>query len=367
MKLKDDCRYFRGEKPCLYQRLCPDCPYYQPFSFRILIIKGRAQGDVLRTTPLVAAIKRAIPDSHLTWIVDEESVDLLTHNPHLDRIVTFSLEGVLSLQHQEFDLLLSLDKEPISTALAQSVPAKEKKGFGLNRWGNLTIFNPESEYAFQLGVDDDLKFRQNQKTYQQIIHEITGFKYQRDPYLFYLQDEDSQRANQYFETHRIKPAKLNIGLNTGSGTKFLTKQWPQDHFVQLIDLLHHQLDANVFLLGGPRETQLNRRIEKLSSCPVYNTGNNNSLREFAGFLAKMDLIVCSDTLALHLALALKRKVVALFGPTCPQEIDLYDSGIKLFTGVSCAPCYKQTCPEMTCMKSILPLEVFQAIKSLLES
>lgn len=367
MKLRDDCRYFRGEKPCLYHRLCPDCPHYQPFPYRILIIKGRAQGDVLRTTPLLTAIKRNFPDSHLTWVVDEESVDLLTHNPHLDQIVTFSTEGVLSLQQQEFDLLLSLDKEPISTALAQSIQAKEKRGFGLNQWGNLTIFNPESEYAFRLGVDDDLKFHQNQKTYQQIIHEMTNFDYQRDPYLFYLQEKDRLRANQYFEINKINSSKINIGLNTGSGVKFLTKQWPPEYFVRLIELVHHQLDANIFLLGGPRESILNQQIEQSTSSAVYNTGNDNSLREFAGFLAKMDIVVCSDTLALHLALALKRKVVALFGPTCPQEVDLYDLGIKLFSGVSCSPCYKQTCAEMKCMKSISPSQVLQAIKSLLES
>lgn len=365
MKLKDDCIHFRGEKPCVYQRLCPNCPYYQPFPRRILIIKGRAQGDVLRTTPLLLAIKRTYPESHLTWVVDKESVALLAHNPYIDRIVTFSPEGVLSLQQQTFDLLLSLDKETFSTALAQSIKAKEKKGFGMNQFGNLTIFNPESEYAYQLGVDDELKFRQNKKSYQQIIHEMTGFPYQRDPYLFYLQDRDAQRAEEYFRMHQIDKSHPRIGLNTGAGEKFLTKQWPPEYFVQLISLLHQELSANIFLLGGPRETKLNQQIEKDSPAPVFNTGNDNSLREFAGFMSMMDVVVCSDTLALHLALALKRKVVALFGPTCPQEIDLYDIGVKLYAGLSCSPCYKQTCSDLSCMKSITPAQVFQAIKSLL--
>jgi len=365
LQLKDDCLHFRGDKPCKYKRLCSGCPYYQPFPKRILIIKGRAQGDVLRTTPLLPAIKRTYPDSHLTWIVDEESVPLLTHNPYLDRLVFFSLENVLYLQQQTFDLLLSLDKEPLSTALAQSIKAKEKKGFGLNQWGNLTIFNPESEYAFQLGVDDELKFHQNKKTYQQIIHEMTGFNYQRDPYLFYLQEEDTLRAKKYFQSKKIDKSRPLIGLNTGAGEKFLTKQWPAEYFIQLSQMLYQELKANIFLLGGPRETKLNQQIEKKSNIPIFNTGNDNSLREFAGFISFLDVVVCADTLALHLALALKRKVVALFGPTCPQEIDMYDLGVKLFAGVPCSPCYKPTCAELSCMKSIKPIQVLEAIKSLL--
>jgi ADP-heptose:LPS heptosyltransferase len=67
---------------------------------------------------------------------------------------------------------------------------------------------------------------------------------------------------------------------------------------------------------------------------------------------------------MHLAIALKRKAVVLFGPTCPQEIELYGRGSRMFKGISCSPCYKQTCPDARCMKEISPLEVFEEIKKL---
>jgi heptosyltransferase-2 len=326
-----------------------------------LIIKCRAQGDVLRTTPLLPALKRKYPLSHVTWLVDRESLDLLLYNPYVHRLLGYDLESVLSLQVSRFDLLISLDKEPGLTALATQVKAPQKRGFGMNEFGNLMTFNPAAEYAHRLGVDDELKFFKNQKTYQEVIHEVAELPYAGDEYVFVLPDEATEKARLFFKRHRIPGSRPAIGLNTGAGTKFETKQWPARHYVRLISYLTQKMKANVFLLGGPKERDLNRLLAGKSRARVYDTGTDNSLLEFAGFISLLDLVVTSDTLGMHLAIALKKPVVALFGPTCPQEIDLYGRGTKLFPGAGCSPCYRQTCPETVCMSAITPERVFAEI------
>jgi len=362
--LKADCIHFKGDKPCRFKLICEGCPHYEPFAAHILVIKGRAQGDVLRTTPLLPGLKKKYPRSFISWLVDKESVDLVLHNPYIDRIHAFDLENVLALSAEKFDVLISLDKEPGLTSLATRITAAKKYGFGMNRHGNLMIFNPASEYAYRLGVDDPMKFRQNRKTYQEIVHEAAEIPYRHDEYIFVLTDEDLEKARRFFKKRRISGKKPAVGLNTGAGNKFETKQWPKDYYLKLIGLLHDRLGANVFLLGGARETAFNRELERKSKGKAINTGHDNSLREFSGFLSLMDVVVCSDTLGMHLAIALKKNVVALFGPTCPQEIDLYGRGAKLFAGTGCSPCYKQTCEDMTCMKGITVEQVFQEIEKL---
>jgi len=361
MQLRPDCIHFRGDKPCSFKRVCRDCPQFTPFPTRILIIKCRAQGDVLRTTPLLPALKKKYPLSYVTWLVDRESLDLLFHNPYIQRLLSYDLEGVLTLQTSRFDLLISLDKEPGLTALATQIKAPQKRGFGMNEFGNLTTFNPASEYAYRLGVDDDLKFTKNQKSYQEIIHEAAEIPYARDEYVFGLPDEAAEKARRYFKVRRIPSRRPSIGLNTGAGSKFETKQWPARNYLDLIALLTGKMKANVFLLGGPREKDLNRFLARTSRARVYDTGIDNSLLEFAGFISLLDLVVTSDTLGMHLAVALKKPVVALFGPTCPQEIDLYGRGTKIFQGAGCSPCYKQTCPDAVCMSRITPERVFTEI------
>ena len=365
MALRPECIHFRGDKPCAFKRLCHGCPHFEAFPTRILIIKCRAQGDVLRTTPLLPALKRKYPLSHISWLVDQESDQLLLHNRSIDRLHPYDLENVLSLLVEQFDVLVSLDKEPGLTSIATMIKARQKFGFGMNDCGNLTIFNAASDYAYRLGVDDELKFFRNQKTYQEIICDIAEVPYQRDEYIFNLPDEAKAKADSFFKRHRISRRRPAVGLNTGAGTKFETKQWPAEHFLKLISLLTRELGASVFLLGGPREKEMNHFLARKTRAKVYNTGTDNSLPEFAGFMSRMDLVVCSDTLAMHLAIALRKKVVALFGPTCPQEIELYGRGVKLFSGAPCAPCYKQTCTDGKCMTEIMPDTVFQEIRKII--
>ena len=361
MRLRADCVHFRGDKPCSFKRACRDCPQFTPFPTRILIIKCRAQGDVLRTTPLLPALKRKYPLSHVTWVVDRESLDLLLYNPYVHRLLGFDTESVLALQASRFDLLVSLDKEPGPTALAMQIEASQKRGFGMNEFGNLVTFNPASEYAYRLGLEDELKFRTNQKTYQEIIHEAAEVPYARDEYAFGLPDDASEKACRFFKARRISRLRPSIGLNTGAGTKFETKQWPAGCYLELISLLTQKKKANVFLLGGPREKELNRSLARRSRARVFDTGTDNSLLEFAGWISGLDLVVSSDTLGMHLAIALKKPVIALFGPTCPQEIDLYGRGAKIFLGTECSPCYRQSCPDAVCMSRITPEQVLAEI------
>jgi ADP-heptose:LPS heptosyltransferase len=360
--VETNCIHFKGEKPCVFRRTCDHCPHFKPFGPKILVIKCRAQGDVLRTTPLLTGLKREYPEAFITWLVDEETVDLLRGIPLIDRVVPLNAENLLALRAQRFDAVYSLDKDPGLTALAVLVDAPRKLGFGLNEHGNLTALTPAAAYSLRLGVDDDLKFRVNRKTYQEAIFETAEIEYRADDYVFALADAPRQKAERFFLDRNVPKKRLNIGLNTGAGAKFTTKQWPEDHFLKLIPKLKRTLNANIFLLGGPRERALNQRLARRGKLKVFDTGTDNTLLEFAGFLAKMDVVVCSDTLAMHLALALKKKTVALFGPTCPAEIEMYGRGPKLFAGAECAPCYKQTCPRPVCMKRLTPDMVLQAVR-----
>jgi len=315
---------------------------------------------------LLPALTRKYSPSHITWVTDAESVPLLLNNPFVNRLRAFNLENSLSLLGEKFDILFSLDKEEGPSALATKIKANQKFGFGRNELGNLIVFNEASAYAYQLGVDDELKFIQNQKSYQEIIHEMAELPFDRAEYVFCLPEEEEAKAKRFFKQHKVSRTRPLIGLNTGAGTKFETKQWPAENFLELISLLDRKFKPHIFLLGGHREKKMNLWLERRSKIRVFNTGHDNSLLEFAGFISLLDLIVSSDTLAMHLAIALKKKVVALFGPTSPAEVDLYGRGTKLFAAASCAPCYKQICQDGECMSAITPGTVLKAIEAQLQ-
>ena len=369
MKWKFDCRFFRGDKPCRYKRICEEsdkeeCPRYKPRGKKILIIKLAAIGDVLRTTPVLSALKKKYPLSYLTWLSEEKSLPLLENNPFIDCLLPYNLSSCLQLQVEKFDLLLSLDKDPGGAALATLVRAKKKQGFGWGESGTVHPLNKEAEPAFRLGLDDELKFRKNRKTYQETIFELAGLPYRGEEYLLNLPEEDRDYARRFFKREGIRKSELVIGLNTGAGAVFLTKKWSESGFAELAGRLSTKLGARLLLLGGKSEKELNRRIARRAKVPLIDTGPDNTLLQFTALIDSCSLIVTGDTLALHLAIARKVPAVAIFSSPCPQEIDLYGRGKKLISPVDCAPCYRNSCPEMTCMKKITPAKVFRAVEEI---
>jgi len=333
---------------------------------RILIVKLAAVGDVLRTTPLLCGLKRAYPQSHITWVVDREAYPLLKANPFIDRLLTFDFPSLLPLEMETFDLAIGLEKEPRGAALVSKVQAREKKGFGLGPEGNIYPLNRASEYAFSLGLSDELKFYRNEKTYPEMIFEISELDYQKDDYLLYLSPEDISFAEKFAKKAGLKKGEVVIGLNTGAGEVFANKAWTVEGYLELIRRLRKEPKVRLLLLGGPGEKERNRKILKAVGKAVIDTGCGNSLGEFAGLIQLCDLVITGDTTALHLAIGLKRKVLALFGPTCPQEIELYGRGEKIASSLSCAPCYRRRCDlSPNCMEAITAEEVMKKIRDMI--
>jgi len=359
------CRYFIGEKPCRYKRTCPGCPHFSPVTGRILIIKIGALGDVLRTTPLLYPLKKKYPHSQITWITDAGALPLLRQNPLVDRAIPFNVEADAQLRAESFDLLINLDKAPWAAALAVTLKAKKRLGFGLRPCGAICPVNRAAAYAFRLGVDDDLKFRKNTKSYQQIIFEACGFTYRGEEYIL----SADQAAPAFLREKNLAGLKRPvIGLNTGSGSIFAGKGWTRDGWLSLVRGIQDELKASCLLLGGERERELNAFLMKESCSPLLiDTGCGNSLADFISIVDLCDLVVCGDTLGMHIAIGLKKKVVALFGSTCPQEIDLYGRGVKITVPrLSCAPCYRNSCDiGEKCLKGITVDAVMGAVRSLL--
>ncbi len=101
---------------------------------------------------------------------------------------------------------------------------------------------------------------------------------------------------------------------------------------------------------------------------MIDTGCDNTLGQFAALVNLCDLVVTGDTTALHIAIGLRKNVVAIFGPTCAPEIELYGRGAKVRTPLSCAPCYRRSCEiSPSCMEAIPVDEVMEKIRPWLPS
>jgi heptosyltransferase-2 len=287
--------------------------------------------------------------------------------PQIDRLLPYTQETVLQLETESFDEVYCFDKEPKATALVMRIQADRKAGFGMSRFGNVIPLNKASEYTYQLGIDDNLKFRINTKTYPELIYECAGIPY-TDPQPYLLPDlsPEVEEAGARLLEQGVKPTDLKIGLNTGAGDIFATKKWSEEGYIQLADRMSRELGAKILLLGGPGEVERNRRIETAAHVPVINTGCDNPIRKFAGIVGNCSLMITGDTLAMHLAIGQEIPVVVLLGPTCHQEIELYGRGAKIVSEFACSPCYRSTCANsVNCMNAISVETVFNTASELL--
>jgi len=370
-KILRDCRYYRGDRPCFFHKTegvkCEDCPHYSPFSEKILMIKLDALGDVLRTTSLLPGLKDKYPKSHITWITRKDSLPLFGGNSLVDRVLPVVPEGLVSLSAENFSVAVNLDTSFLSAGLMTIASAERKFGFGLDELGQVRALNAEAEAWLRMSVFDDLK-KSNRRTYQAIARKIAGISPPEGEIIIRLLPAEAEFAAEFAARHGYDRDRLHIGLNTGAGGRWKHKKWTREGTLALARLCRDRLNAQLLLYGGPEEEERNRWLLSRAEGILIDTGCHNSLREFFSLLNLSDLMVTSDSLALHAALGLKKKVVALFGPTSSAEVEMYGRGEKVVTPLACRCCYLTDCAvEPDCMESITPEMVFAAVRKLMRS
>jgi len=145
-----------------------------------------------------------------------------------------------------------------------------------------------------------------------------------------------------------------IGFNTGCSLLFPNKKMTIEQHIELINTFLSFNRFKIMLLGGPEDKDRNNLLAEEFKGKVINTPVNGGVRNGACYESIPQLIITGDSFGMHLAIALKKYVIAWFGLSCWTEIDLYDWGIKLFPeGLFCAPCWKKVCPyNLECVQMI---------------
>lgn len=344
-EIASDCRYFLGDRPCVWHKrtgvVCT-CHHYQQVDERLLIIKLDAMGDVLRTTALLPPLREVHPRAAITWITRKESIPLLQGNPYLAEVLEYGPDAFAHLLARSFDRVINLDASRVSASLAAVSRSARKDGFVVNASGQVEASNPAARQWLEAGLFDEIK-RQGSDTYQDRMAAILELDGRRHGYVLELRPDEIDSARRHLEAVGFIEGRPAIGLNTGAGGRWPLKQWREEGFVELIRKLHVEHDVQFVLLGGPEEEGRNERIKTACGISLVDPGCRNPIRHFAGLVKHCDVVVSGDTLAMHVALALRRRTVILFGPTSAPEIETYGHGEKVVPDMACLSCYKTSC------------------------
>ena len=364
---RPDCRHFTGEKPCAPHKsegvICLDCPRYDPIKKRILIVKLDAAGDVLRSTAILPAFHKNNPGISIWWVTENGSKPLLEKNPYIDVLLGSdpALSGFLGATF--FDEAYNFDMSRKAAAILYMANSPVKRGFGLSKEGVVVPLEAKDEEWFQMGIMDSFK-RANQRTYQDHLFQLGGMKYSGEEPQLVLTDKEKQWAQEFAKKHKLSRFKKIIGFNIGSGGRWPMKRWRLDGFLWLArQVRKRHPQSAVLLYGGPEERLLMPELAKKLKNLCIPTGTENTMRQFVSLVNLVDVLVSGDTLAIHVGIALKKRLVAYFGPTSDAEIDLYGRGEKVLPSSPCQCYYQNQCTQkLSCMDNLQNKDMLAALE-----
>ncbi len=318
---------------------------------KILVIKLGALGDVINTLPLIVNIKKRL-ECEIHWLVEPLSLPLLKSHRCVDKTWVFDKRDPLKsfarvagqIRRVKYDITLDLQRILKSALLTLLVKSRRKICFDRNRCKEFTWLLPFERLA-----------------------PFKGQKHMLDHYLDFLSPLHIDKLDVEWQIPRFsKETLLPLNLRYGSyvvlniGATKPANLWPRRHFAVLSDKIADRLGFQCVLTGGKEDAGAAEEIMAHTVYPVINLTGKTSLEVLIEVLAGAACVVTGDTGPMHLACALKRDVVALFGPSNPQRTGPY-RGSVIQKPIHCGPCNRRHCPDPSCMEAITPSDVMEAL------
>jgi heptosyltransferase-2 len=299
---------------------------------RILIVKKGALGDVVRTSYFAGALRRKHgSELQLHWLTSRQALPLLQHNPHMD----FVTDRIEDLRNVVYDRIFSLDDEGEILEEVRLLSSSKLTGAYLDSAGQATYTHDSAEW-FDMGLlsklgkkkADRIK-RQNTRSHAEIFSDIFGVSDVAPEFFNGTQNRLSGPVER-------DDKRKKIGINPFAGGRWKSKQLRANELQRLVEVL---LAANscieISLIGGGVDYESNCRLaDSFENRRVRAVFTDDRVLQLANAIGGLDLLITSDSLALHLAVAQNIPFVAFFAPTSAAEIDTFGRGIKVISTAS---------------------------------
>ncbi len=344
---------------------------------KILVIKPSSLGDVIHALPFLNAVKETFPKAEIDWVISKSLKGLLEDNPLINNLIVMNKDSWKNirrlpktlaeiarlkrhLKKKKYDIVVDLQGLLRSGLIARSASAALKIGFADSREGS-TIF-----YDKKVNVEKSL-------------HAV-------DKCLEAAKEIGARVKKAKFPLYPARDAKESVRELLGSTKKYIvivpsarwvSKRWPAEKFAALIK----KTSLPCVIAGTRGDRKISGKI-----IDSFNKGGGNKkagiedqvidlcgktdLKELVALLAGAKVVVSNDSGPLHIAAALNRPSVAVFGPTDPIKTGPYgwQTNKKLTVlkaPVPCGPCRNKNCDNIICMEKISVNKVLKAMREYL--
>ena len=346
----------------------------------ILLIRLRLIGDVVFTTPIPRALKRAFPDSHLTYLVEPPAAAVVKGNPHLDEVIVAPRPRGLArlvtdlrlgwrLRRRRYDLVIDLHGGPRSAWLALATGARQRVGYVI----------PGRTWMYTTAVPRPRELRKRHSVVNQwdLLEAIEGWSSggpdaTRDSVEMAPDAGAQARIARRLEAAGITAAHELVVAHVSAGNPF--RRWPEPSFSTLVaGLAAASPQRRIILSSGPSDREAADRIAAAARAALGAEANRVvdfgefDLAELRALVERSGLFVGGDTGPLHVAATTATPIVGIYGPTeavrsAPWRDPRFATESVEIAGLPCRPCDQRVCEpgDFRCLTTLKPEEVLSA-------
>jgi len=336
-------------------------------NFRILIIKFSSLGDIILSTAALRAIRKKFAKNHkINLLVSEEAKELFFKCPYIDDLLVYDfknkdkgLKGILrlacSLRKENFDIVIDLQNNHKSHIISALTLSPKRYGYD-RKFGFLLNYR----IKYDTPPIDPL-------THQFRILKMLEIDLDEPSLELWPTQEDQDYIDEFLRSNWISYHQKMVGINISASQKWTTKVWPLDYIIKLCEELGRN-NIRVIITGTEKDlAQADTLINHVKETKIINACGKTNLNQLACLIKRCNVYVSADSAPLHIAVAIKTPIVALFGPTDPlRHLPPVKECMVIKKNLNCSPCYKSKCKSKKCMHLITPEEVYEAIKQLIK-
>lgn len=338
---------------------------------RLLIVKPCCLGDVLLSTPLVAALRNMYPEAELTYAVGPWSRPMVASSKHIDRVITLpehwtlgSFLGVArDLSRQRFDAVFVPHRSPNPglLALLAGIPMR----VGLDSRGRGFAYTHPVPVPPGVIHEADLYL---------LLAEAVGAARPARRLWFFPTARDRALAEEILSS--IAGSGPLVVIHAGGGNNpgmgLARKRWLPDRWAQVADILHKRHGARILLVGSAAEREVVLAVQADMEMPATSLAHDWRWGVLAAVIEAADLFLGHDTGMSLLANAVGTRHVVVFGPSDPQIYGPYGpQGCHIWRPTPESPCFYDgaaplECPcAGACMRNVTVSDVIDAVESAL--
>jgi ADP-heptose:LPS heptosyltransferase len=319
------------------------------------------------TTPAITALSEALPEAHISYVVEKPFRELIEGNPHVDRTLVLPrrlgvnrfLKTIRMIRKERFDAVIDFHGGPTASLITLFSGARLKIGYRVKY--KSAVYDIAIPRGLRTGHIHSVENHIN-------LVRALGLKISASPSLLLPESPDAtkKKIRDFFSEKGLAGSKVII-IHVGAGNKF--REWGVRRWVEFLSILLRKHDIKIVMIGTSEEEDIADQILDELPSSVFSLVSKLTLKDLRELIAKSCLYVGPDSGPMHIAASTSTPIVALFGPNLSAYNAPWQAeSVIIEKELDCRPCDQRSCikGDFRCMQTITPEEVYTACASFLQ-